>query len=231
MALTTAPVAVHTRTHRLIASRYPTIGVFDDLVSPDDARAAMELESLTNDRLTGALGRLDAIPRADWALEASGASLVMAAFLHPPPGGGRFNAATLGAWYAACELETAIAETQFHHTRRLKASAGGFPATIQMRELVSTPKADLHDLRGRQAEAPELYDPDPARYRAAQNFGEGLRKAGANGIVFDSVRCAGGCNIVLFKPRLAVPVIQGDHYVYAWDGAGRPQVDRLTSIA
>ena len=231
MAVTTGTAAIHARTHRLIASRYPTVGVFDDLVAPEDARAAMELESLTNDRLTGALGRLDAIPRADWAVDAPGASLAMAAFLHPAPGGGRFNAAELGAWYAACELETAIGETLYHHTRRLKASAAGFPATIQTRELLSTPKADLHDLRGRQAEAPELFDPDPASYAASQSFGETLRRAGADGIVFDSVRRAGGCNIVLYKPRLAVPVTQGDHYRYAWDAAGRAQVDRLTSVA
>ena len=62
--------------------------------------------------------------------------------------GKRFNRETLGAWYAACDPATAIAETLYHHTRRLRASAGGFPNTIQMRELISTPTADLHDIRG-----------------------------------------------------------------------------------
>ena len=219
------------RTHRLIASRYPTIGVFDDLVDPADAGAAMRLESLTNDRLTGALGRLAAIPEADRAQGEPGASLAMAAFLHPAPGGGRFNREDLGAWYAACDPSTAIAETLFHHTRRLRASAGGFPNTIQMRELVSTPTADLDDIRGLQMQRRELYDPDPGRYAAAQAFGEDLRKAGIDGILFDSVRRPGGENIVLYKPRLAVPVLQGHHYDYSWDAAGTPVILRLSAVA
>ena len=49
MSLPEPPLAfVHHRTHRLIASRYPTIGVFDELVSAEDAAAAMEIELLTN---------------------------------------------------------------------------------------------------------------------------------------------------------------------------------------
>lgn len=219
------------RTHRLIASRYPTIGVFDDLVDPADAEAAMRLESLTNDRLTGALGRLAAIPEADRAHGEPGASLAMAAFLHPSPGGGRFNRDDLGAWYAACDPATAIAETLYHHTRRLRASASGFPSSIQMRELISSPIADLHDLRGLQAARTDLYDPEPARYAPSQALGEDLRNAGADGILFDSVRRAGGENIVLYKPRLAVPVLQGHHYDYCWNAAGEALVHRLTSVA
>jgi hypothetical protein len=41
------------KTYRLIASKYPTVGVFDDLASdPGDLRAAFILEALTNDRLS-----------------------------------------------------------------------------------------------------------------------------------------------------------------------------------
>jgi hypothetical protein len=59
-ALTKA--AIHQKTHRLIASRFPTVGVFDDLTSdPQDLRAAFLLESLTNDRL--AAKRLGLITR------------------------------------------------------------------------------------------------------------------------------------------------------------------------
>jgi hypothetical protein len=36
-------------THRLIASRWPTVGVFDSVASADDLEAALLLESLTND--------------------------------------------------------------------------------------------------------------------------------------------------------------------------------------
>ena len=218
-------------THRLIASRWPTVGVFDDLVDPADAEAAMELEGVTNDRLTGALGRLAAIPAQDRTVGEQGATIAMAAFLHPSPGGGRFSSELLGAWYAACEPETAIQEALFHHGRRLRASEGGFPNRIEMREMLSSPQASLCDLRGLGEQRPELYDPAPSHYHRSQQFGENLRGLGADGIIYDSVRRAGGINIVLFKPRLAVPVVQGDHYLYTWDSSGTASVARLTNVA
>lgn len=50
--------------HRLILSRYPTVGVFDDIAATEaDLRAAFELESLTSGRLTEA-ERLSACPAA-----------------------------------------------------------------------------------------------------------------------------------------------------------------------
>lgn len=213
-----------TRTHRLIASRWPTVGVFDDLVSTADAEAAMELEGATNDRLTGALGRLKAIPEGDIAI-GSGASIVMAAFLHGDAG--RFNGANLGAWYASLDLPTAIAETVYHHDRRLRVSAGAFPTMIQMRELVSSPTANLIDLRRGAGQAPELYD--PADYTRSQPFGEEARGRGMDGIWFKSVR-ATGQNVVIYRPRLLVPVVQADHFEYAWDRGGAIEVKRLTSV-
>src|SRR5882724_1160074 len=108
------------RSHRLIPSRYPPIGLFDEYGTPEDAAAAMELETMSNDRTSGALGRLNAIPKGDWALGKSGSNMAMAAFLHPAPGGGRFNTEALGAWYASQRVETAIQETLHHNERRLR---------------------------------------------------------------------------------------------------------------
>ena len=217
------------RAFRLIATRWPTVGVFDDLVSANDALAAMELEGATNDRLTGALGRLDAIPREEWALGSQGAFLVMAAFMHPAPPGGRFNSPALGAWYASLDIETAIEETLYHNTRRLRASDDGFPNRIQMRELVSSPKAQLLDIRGLAEEMPDLYDPDS--YSGSQVFGEERRSQGSDGIWFDSVRRAESENIVIFKPKLVPPVLQGDHFEYVWDTYGAHTISRLTNVA
>jgi len=92
--------------------------------------------------------------------------MVMAAFCHPAPGGGRFNTDALGAWYCATEIETAIAETAYHHTRRLAHSASGFRHTIQMRELISVLDSPMADIRGLRAIHPDLYDPD--NYAASQ---------------------------------------------------------------
>ncbi len=216
------------RTHRLIASRWPTIGVFDSVASAEDLEAALLLETLTNDRVNQTLARLGQLDRSEWVVGQPGATLVMAAFCHPAPGGGRFNTEALGAWYCASEIETAIAETVYHHTKRLAHSAGGFRHVIQMRELISNVAAALADIRGLRARRPECYDPDS--YAASQPFGEALRHAGASGIVYESVRRSGGTNLVVYRPSLLPPVLQGDHFDYRWTGNPAPTIARLTNL-
>jgi len=225
---TAALASFRQKTHRLIASRWPTIGVFDDLVPADDIPALLELELASNDRLTGALGRLQSIPRAEWAIGKPGAHYAMAAFLHPSPDGARFNTAVLGAWYASLDVTTALTETRYHHTRKLAASSAGFPARIQMRELVSSPDCDLVDIRPEYSPENRLYE--KADYAMSQSFGEKIRAAQQDGIWFTSVRRPEGENIVLFKPRLIPPVRQANHFEYAWDHAGNCGVARLTDV-
>jgi RES domain-containing protein len=152
----------------------------------------------------------------------------MAAFCHPAPGGGRFNGEALGAWYCATEIETAIAETVYHHTKRLAHSASGFRHVIQMRELLSEVDAEVCDIRGARESHPELYDPES--YAASQPFGEALRRAGANGIVYASVRRPSGTNLVVYRPSLLPPVIEGDHFDYRWTGGPTPAVLKLTGV-
>ncbi len=224
-----ALVKFNDRTHRLIASRHPTIGIFDDVGSVEDAQSAMELEGMTNDRQTGAQGRLDSIPTDHWAIGESGATIAMSAFLHPSIGGGRFNNENLGAWYASTAVETAIKETLYHNTRRLRASEGGFPNRIQMRELVSRPQADLHDLVSEKNKHPQFYESD--NYSASQAYGEDIRKSGSDGILYESVRHTGGKNIVIFKPKILLPVVQGDHYEYAWNSRGEHSVSKITNVS
>jgi RES domain-containing protein len=216
------------RTHRLIASRWPTIGVFDSVASPDDLEAALLLESLTDDRVNETLTRLRQLDRSEWLTGQPGATLVMAAFCHPAPSGGRFNGEALGAWYCATEIETAIAETVYHHTKRLAQSASGFRHVIQMRELVSEIDAEVCDIRGLRESHPELYDPES--YAASQPFGEALREAGASGIVYASVRRPTGTNLVVYRPSLLPPVIEGDGFDYRWTGDPTPTVLKLTGV-
>jgi RES domain-containing protein len=212
------------RTHRLIASRWPTIGVFDDLVSAEDAEAAMELEMLTNGRHR-AESRL---PKEQLVFGQPGASMINAAFVHTDERGGRFHGPALGAWYCAFSVETAIRETVYHHTRRLLHSAAGLHQTIQMRELVCQPAAAFHDLRGRKAELAAIYDPDD--YAVSQTLGGQLRAAGSKGIVYDSVRHDGGTCLAVFDPWLIPPVQQGDHFQYAWTGGREPDVVKLAAV-
>ena len=221
-------VRFRARTHRLIASRWPTVGVFDTITSADDLEAALLLETLTNDRANETLTRLGRLDRSEWVTAQPGATIVMAAFCHPAPDGGRFNNETLGAWYCAAEIETAIAETVYHHTRRLAHSASGFRHMIQMRELISDIDAEVCDLRDLRERHPELYDPE--NYTASQPFGETLRRARSNGIVYASVRRSSGTNLVVFRPSLLPPVLQGDHFDYRWTDSPTPAVLKLTDV-
>lgn len=226
--------AITELTHRLIASRYPTVGVFDDLTSdPSDLRDAFILESFTNDRLALPARRITSLP-TDEIITGSGASIVMAAFLHADEKGGRFTDARLGGWYAALDIKTAIAETVHHNTSRLRKSEGGFPNRIQMRELIAKIDTQLVDIRGEQASFPELYNLND--YTKSQAFAAELKwptdETAANGIVFDSVRNTGGTNVCIFWPsKVMRPVIQGDHFEYIWDSKGNIEVMVLKNIS
>lgn len=232
----TAPVRaqVGAATHRMIASRFPPVGVFDDLAADrDELVVAFLLESATNDRLSILSRRLPLLPASEIA-HGPGATMVMAAFLHADEAGARFTDGRLGAWYAAFDIETAITETLYHSTRRLRLSDGAFPSNIQMRQLIAGIDCMLIDLRGLKTQRPELYDAD--EYAAARLFGMSLRwprtGEGANGIVYDSVRRAGGTNVCVYRPSLIrLPVLQADHYEYRWNAAGDPTVLKLTNVA
>jgi len=152
----------------------------------------------------------------------------MAAFCHPAPGGGRFNSKVLGAWYCAPEIQTAIAETVYLHAKRLAHWPSGFRHAIQMRELVSEVDAEVYDIRGLRERDPELYDPEC--YAASQPFGEALRRAGANGIVYASVRRQSGTNLAVYCPSFLPPITEGAHFDYRWTGSPTPAVVKVTDV-
>ena len=222
--------------HRLILSRYPTVGVFDHLVQDEqEARIAFLLEQATNPRLSEASDRLARLPPGAviTAANGQGASLVMAAFLHTTEAGGRFHTGDLGAWYAARDIDTAVAETLYHNERRLRLSEGGFPNRVQLRELVATLGATLPDVRGGADQWPDLYH--PTDYTASQAFAHQrrwpIRAKSWDGLIYDSVRRAGGENIALFRPAaVPLPVLQARHFQYDWDKAGAVTVTRLDRI-
>jgi hypothetical protein len=102
-----------------------------------------------------------------------------------------------------------------------------------MRELVAGINCELIDIRGQQKSRADLYD--TGDYSASQKFGVGLRWPpsghGENGIVYDSVRRAGGTNVCVYRPSLIIlPVDQANHYEYRWDVAGQAIILKLTNL-
>lgn len=199
--------------HRIVPSIFPPRGLFDAVADPADLDAVFALEALTNDRLREQLGHLRRIP-PERRVSGPGTTPVMSAFTHVHPDGGRFSTAKFGAYYAARELPTAIAETVYHRERFLRASKEP-PIDLQMRSYQGNVRADLHDVRG--GDWPRLHDPHS--YAISQAFATRLRDKGSEGIVFDSVRKPGGQCVALFYPDLIGPAKQGPHLLYRWDGA------------
>jgi RES domain-containing protein len=208
--------------HRLIASRFPPIGLFDTVALAADLEPVMELAGWTNDRLVKE--RVARLPQAEWAFGRPNSSIVMAAFLHAAPGGARFNGPELGAWYAAATITTAIAEVG-HHLRR-EALARGIEGTARtFRSYTARLAGAFVDIRGTEA---GLHAADD--YAAGQVFGEAQRAAGEDGIVYDSVRHRGGVNACAYRPSKVLDVVQAEHFEIAVTvGEKRIEARRLTS--
>ena len=210
--------------HRLIASRYPSTGILDRVARPEDLQAVFELESWTNDRISTELGVLMRLPRDEWVMGQPMASVVMAAYCHPRPGGGRFNTGDRGAWYASFSVETAHAEASYHRGREL-AEIGLTDARLEMRDYAAEFTAPFHDIRADRREYRPLYDPD--HYVRSQAFAQELFAGGSNGILYRSVRHAGGTCLACFRPRLVARVRVAGHYEYRWNGTTAPTIRRI----
>jgi hypothetical protein len=211
-------------THRLIPSRYPPVGIFDAIAAAEDLEVVLELEGWTNDRVSAELGVIRRIPSAEWAIDRPMANVIMAAFCHPRPRGGRFNSADLGAWCAAGSLDTAHAEIIHHRTRELE-EIGVLDARVEMRDYLADMDAQFHDIRGDDPAFAPLYDPDS--YDASQAFAGPLRAGGSNGVLYRSVRHAGGECVACFRPLLVANVRQAGHFEYRWSGTRTPTITPL----
>lgn len=196
---------------RIVPSRFPPRGVFDRIASPEELDALYAIEALTNARLREELGLLALVPR-ERRVSGPGTQPIMAAFTHLNPDGSRFSDGSYGVFYAAHTLDTAVAETMFHRARFMAATKE--PAMrLEMRCYRTGVDGRLHDLR--KGWAPML---QPEDYAAPQALARGLRAAGSDGVIYPSVRHAGGECVGLFHPDRVKPCVQAQHLVYAWDG-------------
>ena len=200
--------------HRLIASRYPTVGLYDAIADPADLDAVFAIEALTNPRIRDELGALQLVA-PDERVSGAGSTMIMAAFTHLNPEGSRFSDGSYGVYYAAQTLETAIAEVS-HHRALFLARTREPAMEVDLRAISANLEADLHDLRGLGRRGAALLEPD--RYAAPQALGARLRAAGSWGVQFPSVRCAGGLCVGVFRPKALRQARPGVHIALRWDG-------------
>ncbi len=200
--------------YRLIPSRYPTVGLYDRIADPADLEVVFAVEALTNPRLRDELGQLHLVP-SDERVSGAGSTVVMAAFTHLNPEGSRFSDGSYGVYYAAQALDTAIAEVS-HHRALFLARTDEAAIDVDMRVITATVDATLHDLQGLGKQAAAMLDPDD--YGAPQALGRQLRAEGSWGVLFPSVRHAGGLCVGLFRPRALRNARSGAHLALHWDG-------------
>jgi RES domain-containing protein len=211
-------------THRLIPSRYPPVGILDAVAAPEDLELMFALEGWTNDRISNEIGMIHTIPKDEWVIGRPQATVIMAAFCHPRPGGGRFNGENRGAWYAAFDLDTAQAEVIYHRTKEL-IEIGVLETRLEMRQYVADFDSAFHDVRG--AETTFALYHDPNSYAESQTLARHLLEARSNGVLYRSVRKPGGQCIACFRPKLILNVRPSAHFEFRWEGRPEPVVTRL----
>jgi len=208
------PVAWRT-SYRLIPSRYPTVGLFDAIADAADLDVVFAVEALTNPRIRDELGELRLVP-VDERVVGPGSTPIMAAFTHLNTEGSRFSDGSYGVYYAAQALDTAVAEVSHHRAVFLERT--NEPAIdVDLRVVTAGVNAPLHDLcRATKRAAAAWLDPDD--YAAPQGLGRTLRNAASWGVLFPSVRHAGGLCVGLFRPKALQPARSGAHIALHWDG-------------
>jgi hypothetical protein len=213
--------------YRIIPSRFPPINLFERVAPAEDWDAIIEVESLTNPRLREEAGDVSLVP-VDERISGPGTSIIMAAFTHLNPAGSRFTDGMYGVFYTTPDLATAIDETKYHRERFLR-DTNEEPIHVDMRVYLVDLDTDLHDIRGKQSTEALVYHSE--RYAAAQNFARTLRESGSNGIVYSSVRRAGGECAALFRPRALSNCRQERHLSYVWDGTQISDVYEKRSLS
>ena len=80
------------------------------MTDPDDLETIFEVDALTDPRLGNEAGVIQLVPPED-RISGPGTSDIMASFAHLDPDGSRFSDGTYSVFYAANDLDTAIAES------------------------------------------------------------------------------------------------------------------------
>ena len=213
-------------TCRLIPSRFADRE--DSVLVPLSDNAAhladiFELDNATNERLLAEHGRSVGIGVDELVFGVPNFRIINAAFTYARPEGSRFNNDERGAWYCSFDIDTALAEVAFHKTVEY-AEIRRFDDSVRYQNLLADFSAGFHDLRGARSHEKCL---SSGSYVASQRLAAQLLDEGSLGIVYPSVRRAGGTNLVCFRPALVGNVRRGQVYELTWSGTPEPAIRAL----
>lgn len=219
------------RAIRLVATARLRDPILLKLVPAEDLDVLSEIEGATSARLRAQEIGGERLDRRELVFGIPHATFINAAFSYwQPRDRNRFNGPGRGAWYAAVELKTCLAEVSFHMEREL-ANVGDFRATVEYSELYASFVGDFVDVRGLEP-TPAFLDPDPERgYPAGNQLADAVRAAGHYGIVYPSVRRKQGTCLAALIPHAVQSVAQGRIVRLRWTGKPGPEYRVLAGSA
>jgi len=219
------------RTVRLVASarlRDPVLWrLIDDKNTIDELA---EIEGATSGRLYAQQRGTDGIGPRELVAAVPHAHFINAAFSYwLPKDLNRFNRPGRGAWYAALETKTCVAEVIFHMNREL-GRINDYRATIDYAEMFASFAGEFIDLRDVSPAPPCLHPIPDIGYPAGNMLADTAITAGYNGIVYPSIRDKGGTCIAALRPNAVQSVAQGQVWRVCWKGSDMPSVTQASAV-
>lgn len=214
------------RTIRLVTTARLRAPVLSPLVDADELAALAEIEGATSNRLLVQNRGTAEIQSYELVYGVPHAAFINASFAYAKPREpNRFNGAERGAWYAALELETCLAEVRHHLTEAL-SQTGVYEAVVDYAELHASFAGEFVDLRPHPDHI-SLHPEKAIGYPAGNALADAARAQGLNGIIYPSVRNEGGTCIAALFPHAVQSVAQGDVYRMTWRGTPEPDIDQV----
>lgn len=214
------------RTVRLVSTARLRPPVLERLVDATDIEALAEIEGATSNRLLAQDRGAGAIQAAEFVFGVPHAAYINASFAYARPRQlNRFNGTELGAWYAALESQTCLEEVVFHMTEEL-SRVGEYEATVEYAEMFASMAGEFVDLRAH-ADHPALSPNVALGYPAGNAIAEHARAAGLTGVIYPSVRHAGGTCFAALRPHAVQSVATGAVYRITWAGSPQPRIEKV----
>jgi hypothetical protein len=200
--------------YRAVASKYPTVSVYDRIADATNFATLLEIEALTNPRIREEAGAYRKV-RPEDVVAGPGSTPIMASFVYSGPS--RFCDGTYGVYYAAREEATAIAESRYHTEAFLRATHQP-SIDVDKRLYVATIDGAFDDIRGRSLRS-KLYAAAPDDYGYSQRYAHRLyARNRVDGIVYNSVRNPDGQCVAAFRPRIVSKAHIRKYIQFRWDG-------------
>lgn len=212
------------KTVRLVASARLREAVLAPLVdNAEELQVLAEIEGATSQRLIAQDRGVIGLAANELIYDVPHYHFINASFAYAKPHEpNRFNGSHRGAWYAALSVETCLKEVTFHLTNML-ADTGDYSAVVDYVEMFSSLAGDFLDLRP--VPDHDALNPDKKKaYPIGNVLADQARSKGLNGIIYPSVRHAGGTCIVALRPAAVQSVRQGSIHRLVWKGTPVPEI-------